>query len=372
MVPELFVAGSGLPASIKPQEISTITAGGVVANLFFDYFLYTKDMRFLKSDALPFMLSVADFYMNYFYKDNDEKLVSCPSFAPYGTSKYFEDRNIGVYENSTADFVVARSLFNNIITLANVYSVSVEKIVEYQNFLNSLPILPLEKNAIKEYRNEDNSVLSSGVLHLYDSFGTKNINKNSNPATLTSYLNTLVYKIDKSLFSQNLVSIGRIAEVATNLGQAEASSNLLKYMVKNYLSDNLMFLNYNKNNTGANSVGDNYFNIAGNSLFCSVLMQLFVLDYQNNIFVLPSKPEFFREGKISGVQTRQNVSVDIEFDDKRGNMTVSLKASKSTKFNLILPKWVKKVKNYTIDLNSPRIDNIMLSAGKSLVLDIKY
>ena len=64
--------------------------------------------------------------------------------------------------------------------------------------------------------------------------------------------------------------------------------------------------------------------------------------------------------------------VDVEFDDKRGNVTVSLKATKATKFNLILPKGVKKVKNYTIDPMSPRIDNIMLSAGKSLVLDIKY
>ena len=45
----------------------------------------------------------------------------------------FENKNIGVYENSTCDFVVARTLFNNIMNIANIFSVSVEKIVEYLN-----------------------------------------------------------------------------------------------------------------------------------------------------------------------------------------------------------------------------------------------
>jgi len=107
-------------------------------------------------------------------------------------------------------------------------------------------------------------------------------------------------------------------------------------------------------------------------LLCSTMIESFVLDYQNNISILPAKPASIKEGKISGVNTRQNVVVDVEFDDKRGSMTVVLKATKSTKLNLILPKGVKKVKNYTIDANSPRIDNIMLSSGKSISFDIKY
>ena len=133
-----------------------------------------------------------------------------------------------------------------------------------------------------------------------------------------------------------------------------------------------MFLNSDKSNYLAFVDGDNFFNIAGNMLYCTYIMQSMVLDYKNNISILPAKPICFKEGKLSGVETAQNVVVDVEFDDKRGNLIINLKALKSTKFNLILPKGVKKVKNYTIDSASPRIDNIMLSAGKSLTIDVKY
>ena len=372
MVPETFVSGSGLAASIEASSLSTITGGAILANLFYEYFLYTKDMKYLKSVALPFMTNVAEFYMNYFYQNDKSEVVSCPSFSPLGTSEYFESKKVGVYENSTADFVVARNLFLNIINLVNVYSVNVDKIVEYQNFLNSLPALPLEKNAIKEYRNEDNSVLSSGFVHLYDVYGARAVQHNGSVASLTPYLNTLLYKVDKSLFSQSLVSIGRLAESSAILGQSNVAYGLLRSMINNFMSGNLMFMNYDGHNVNGYSLGDNYFNMAGNMLLCSTIIESFVLDYQNNISILPAKPTSIMNGKISGVNTRQNVVVDVEFDDKRGNMIVTLRANKSTKLNLILPKGVKKVKNHTIDVNSPRIDNIMLSTGKTQTFDIKY
>ena len=372
MVPAYFVADSALPASIAAKDISTITGGAVIANLYYEYFLYTKDMKFLKNEVLPFMTNVADFYINYFYKNENEELVSCPSFSPNGMSKSFEHKNIGIYENSTCDFVVARTLFNNIMNIANIFSVSVEKIVEYQNFLNLLPVAPLEKNSIKEYRNEDNSVRSSGIMHLYNIFGTREINHNSNPTVLTPYMNSLLYKTDKSMFSQNITALGRVAEMAVVLGQSAAFNNVLNYMVTNFMSRNLMFLNSDKYNLNGYANGDNYYNLTGNMLMCASMVESLVLDYHSNISILPAKPVSWKEGKVSNVVTRQNVIVDVAFDDKRGNITVSLKATKATKFNLILPKGVKKVKNYTIDPMSPRIDNIMLSAGKSLVLDIKY
>ena len=372
MVPERFVSGSGLPSSIQASSLATITGSAIVANMFYDYFLYTKDMKYLKSVALPFMTNVAEFYMNYFYENEQNGIMSCPSFAPLGTSKYFETRKVGVFENSTADFVVARNLFMNIISLVNVYSVNVEKIVEYQNFLNSLPTNPLEKNAIKEYRGEENSVLSSGFVHLYDVYGSRAVQHNGSVSSLTPYLNTLLYKVDKSLFSQSLVTVGRLAESSAVLGQSNVAYGLLRSMIKNFMGGNLLFKDYDGSNLNGYALGDNYSNIAGNMLLCSTLIESFVLDYQNNISVLPAKPASITSGEISGVNTRQNVLVDVEFDDKRGNMFVTLKATKSTKVNLILPKGVKKVKNYTIDVSSPRIDNIMLSSGKSQTFEIKY
>jgi len=210
------------------------------------------------------------------------------------------------------------------------------------------------------------------MMHLYNVFGTKEVQHNGNSLSLAPYLNSLVFKLDKSIFAQNLISLGRLSEMSTILGQAAAASSILKYMISNFMSGNMMFLNSDKSNLYGFIDGDNYFNLTGNMLVCTTIIESLVLDYQNNISILPAKPVAWKEGKISNILTKQNVVVEVSFDDKRGNMTVSMKATKSTKFNVILPRGVKKVKNYTIDPTSPRIDNIMLSSGKSLVLDIKY
>lgn len=372
MVPESIVAGSALPASIEPCSLSTITSGAVVANLFYDYFLYTKDVKFLKSEAVPFMTNVADFYLNYFQKNNLGELVSAPSFSPSGKSKYYENKEIGVYQNATSDFVVARTLVGNLISIANTYSVNIERIVEYQNFLNALPEIPLEKNCIREFRNEDNSVLSSGMMHLYNVFGTKDVTCCGNALNNAPYINTLEYKMDKCIESQNLIALGQLLDTAVVLGQSEGYREILEFMIKNYLSDNLMFLNSDKFGLLNNSYGNNFFNIAGNMLFCNAMVESMVLSFGNNICLMPAKLHAWKEGGVKNILTRQNVVVDLEFDDKRGNLNVTLKATRQTKFNLILPKFVKKVKNFTIDSTNPRIENITLSAGKSISIDAKY
>lgn len=370
MVPEKIVFNSALPASIDASDLSTITGGAVLANMMYDYFLFTKDIKFLKSEALPFMTGVADFYLNYFYKVNGE-LMSVPSFSPNGKSKFFERKSAKVYQNSTADFVVARALINNIMNVQNIYSVNVEKIVEYQNFLNSIPALPLEKNAIREFRAEENSLFSAGTLMLYNAYATKEINHFSNPMATAPFINTIISKVDNALFSQGLVSVGNILLAAISLGQSGIATELTKFMVNNYLSPNFLFLNEEKNMVLDGTV-DNFFNIAGNMQLALALVESMVLSFGNNISIMPAKLHDWKEGGVQNIPTRQNALVDIDFDDKRGNMTITIKATKQTRFNLLLPKGVKKVKNQNIDPANPRIENISLSAGKSVSFDIKY
>lgn len=372
MVPNFFVGGSGLPASIKAKDISTITAGAIIANIYYDYFLYTKDIKFLRTEALPFMCSVADFYINYFYRNSQGKMVSCPSFSPFGKAKYFENKNVGVYESSYADFAVVRSLLNNIISSANVYSLQVKAIVDYQNFLNALPQIKTEKGAVKEYLTEENSDKSSGFVHLYPVYGVKEITSNGNPAIVAPYLSSVISKIDKGLFAQNITALGRLAQMTSVLGQGDACVNILRYMIAGFLSDNLMFLNADKTNQCAFSEGDNFFNISANQLLCTSIIEALVLDYGNNISILNAKPSAWKHGAISGIVLKQNVIADISWDDKRGNMSITFKALKNTAFNLMLFKGVKKVKNYNIDTANPFIENIKLSSGKTISFEIKY
>lgn len=372
MVPNKLARGTGLTASTKASDISVVSSGAVISFIFYDYFMLTKDLRFLKNEALPFMCEVVNFYINYFYENGIGEMVCCPSFSPYGKSKYFENKQVGVYTNCTCDIVVIRALINCIMQLSNTYSITIDKMVDYQNFLNGLPKIKTIKGAIAEYYDDENSNLSSGFLQLFSVYGSRDITANSNVSSVAPYLNAVVQRIDKGLFAQTIISLGRLAEISAVLGQGDASFNILRYMISNFISKNLIFLNYDKNNMCAYVDGDNYFNIAGNELLFNAITSCFVLDYGNNISIMSAKPTAWKSGKIEGVETRHNAIIDVAWDDKRGNAIVNIKAIKNTCFNLVLFKGAKKVKGYNIDPQNPFIENIKLANNKSLTLEIKY
>ncbi len=372
MVPYYFASGTGVMGSVEAKDVSVVAGGAIIANLYADYFMLTKDTKFLKNEALPFMCEVAKFYMNYFYLDDDGNIVSCPSFSPLGKSKYFENKSVGVYTSCPADFMAVRTLLNNIITLSSNYSVALPQIVEFQKFLNMLPQPKIEKGILCEYSDDDNSVKSAGFLQFYPVYGTKDVSIQSSLGAVAPYLNSVVQKIDKGLFAQNITSLGRLAQISANLGHGEATLSLLRYMITNFMSKNLMFFNYDSSNLCAYADGDNYFNIVGNQLLLTAVSSCLVMCAGKNISILPSKPTHWATGKVTGVNTELNCIVDVAWDDKKGIATANFKATKATQFNIALFKGIKKVKGYDINIVNPVIENVSLTTGKTLSIEIKY
>ena len=371
-VPFYYASGTGLLGSTASADVSVIVGGAIVANMFYDYFLLTKDIRFLKNEALPFMCEVAKFYMNYLYLDANGNIVSCPSYSPFGKSKYFERKNVGVYSSCPQDFAIIRTLLSNIISASNTYAIALKEVVAFQKFLNMLPLPKVTNGILNEYSDDDNSNISAGFLQFYPVYGTHEVTAQSSLSSIAPYLNSVVHKLDKSIYAQNIVSLARLAEISAILGHGEATIKLLQIIVRNFMASNLITMEYDKNNLCALVGSENYFNIAGNQLILSAISNCFVIGSDKNILIMQSKPTNWVSGRISGIQTPQNTIVDIVWDDRKGSAVVTIKALKSTNFNVVLNKGVKRVKGYTINPVSPFIENVNLASGKSIVLEIKY
>ena len=372
MIPFKFAYQSALPSSTLAKDVSVVLSGAVIGNCMYEYFQYTQDIKYLKTVAIPFMKELVNFYIEYFSKEGGDSVVSCPSFSPYGVAKYYEKKPIGVYKSCTADFVTVRALVQNVILACSNYSIALPEIVEYQNFLNKIPAPKTEGGAIAEYTTDENSHKSGGFMQLYPVFGSREIFAKSSPARISAYLNSVVQKIGHGVFAQTILSLGRLAEISALLGQGEACFNILRYMISNFLSKNLFFMNYDVNNMSSYVGGSNYFNLSGNQLLASALMSCIVSENNSSVSILPARPVAWKSGKLEGVSTKKAVVVDVEWDDKKGTAVVRMKANKTANFNVALFAGVKKVKGYTIDPANPMIENVSLSHGKSLVLEIKY
>ena len=74
---------SGTSHGLAPLNWSYWTAGaGWLAQLFYDYWLFTGDREFFQKRAVPFMKEVALFYEDFLVEDEKGRYVFIPSFSP--------------------------------------------------------------------------------------------------------------------------------------------------------------------------------------------------------------------------------------------------------------------------------------------------
>ncbi len=371
MVPRLVAEGSALPASILPADLSFVAGGAILANMYFEYFEYTKDTKFLKNRAIPFMQEVAKFYLTYFKVDANGEVRSCPSFSPNGVSKQFENRPLGIYENCSCDFILVRSLLTNLFKAASKFGISLENETEFHTLFDKLPPLKLENGSVAEFQNGESSLKSGAVLHLYPVFGSGEVNNLSSPKLKVAFLNVVVSKITSGLFYQDALALGRLAETSALLGQGDAALEIFNYLIGSFMSNNLMFENSDHTNLGAAKQDDPFFNIGVNELLSATISSMLVSSSDHEIVLLPALPTMFEKGKIAGVYTKCSAVVDLSWDKSKGTIEVKIKANRSTSFNLVLPKGTTKIKNCEKDITSGMID-VAISAGKVEVFELKF
>lgn len=370
--PNTFILKSLLPAKIDGESLSTIVGGATIANLLYDYFLYTKDVKFLKLEALPVMCGVADFYMSYFQLGKQGTLESVPSFSPYGAFVEYKYKSGLPQKNAVSDFVIVKSLLSNIIDAYNVYSMPVSKIIDYQNFLAKLPVKTFTSPKVCEFLGEENSPLSGGVMHLYPTFGSKEVNLYSDQVVINKVVSYIKERLNGCITSYNIASLTLILNALAVLGRADLFEALIKFIMENYLSSNLMVLNNDKYGLQPKLSSCQGFMTASNMGIASALVDTFVMENGSDVCILPLKLSKITRASISGIYLKNNMIIDLSYDDKKASMVISLKAIRATKFNLRLFKGVKKVKGYTVDPINPILNGISISAGKTITFDIKY
>ncbi len=121
-----------------------------VSAYYYDYWLYTGDEKFLKKQALPFMLDSAQFYEDFLTVEQDGKIVFVPSFSP-------EIGPIGgdkVTMNATMDVASVKQLLRNLIAIDTTGSASLDKkrVAKWKSMLAKMPEYQInEKGAFKEW-----------------------------------------------------------------------------------------------------------------------------------------------------------------------------------------------------------------------------
>ncbi len=379
MIPSLISAGTGLLGSVEPDVVHFTAGAGWIANLFYRYYTYTGDKKFLKDRALPFMKEACLFYEDFFKLGMDGLYMSCPSYSPENTPANFrtpDNKPLGIAMNSTIDFAVARELVTNLIEGAQECKVYKDEIEKWKDMLTKIPAYPVGADgSVKEYAGkqfEDNNC-HAYASHLYPVFPGHEIFGGEGEQN-AAFLRTAKNRVAGPLTSMKSWSYGYLASVFARLEDTDDYRNCLNHLVKSSVMDNLVTAENDWRRSGLTD--DSYwapYQIQGNISYTEAVTSSFAVSDGKTIKLLPVQIEGLAGFEVEGILVEGGVEVRLSQDRKRQSLTATFKARRQVTMDICPPQGVRQVKKGpNLKLENGVIAGVPLPAGKAVTFEFRY
>jgi alpha-L-fucosidase 2 len=129
-----------------------ISAGGWCIRQFWDYYLVTGDIEFLRDRVVPAYKELAQFYEDFLtVTDKDGNYIFAPSISPENTSRSTEPSG-PVLVNATMDIAVCKEVLTNLIQACELLGTDANDVTKWKAMLEKLPPYLLELDGtLKEW-----------------------------------------------------------------------------------------------------------------------------------------------------------------------------------------------------------------------------
>ncbi|MFP4053656.1 MAG: glycosyl hydrolase family 95 catalytic domain-containing protein [Phycisphaerae bacterium] len=295
------------------------TAGaGWLAQLYYDYWLFTGDEDFLRDRAVPFMREVALFYEDFCIIDPDGQVVFAPSLSP-------ENHPLGVeghprvVVNATMDFAVARELLGNLVTACEHLGIEQEGTRRWRELLAKMPDYQVNSDgAIAEWMHpelEDN-YHHRHQSHIYPLFPGLEVTAENNPELFEAIETAVEKRLVVGLASQTGWSLAHMANIFARLGDGERALECLDLMTRACTGPNLLTYHNDWRMMGLTLHwhGDTVFQIDAILGFAAAVLEMLVQSRPGFVSLLPALPHEWPAGRIVGVRCRGAVTVSVDWD----------------------------------------------------------
>jgi alpha-L-fucosidase 2 len=370
-VPSVVAPASGLLGIVEPSVIHFTGAAGWIAQLFFDYYLFTADEKFLKAHAMPFMKDAAQFYEEFFKLTPAGKYESSPSYSPDNTPLNLieNDSRPAIARNAAIDFAIARELLTNLIKGSKITKLYQGELEKWVDMLEKIPAYSIYSDGtVREYidpkltENQE----SRSFAQFYPLYpGTEPVEKN--PELLKAYASTAKKRFQAGIHEQTSASLARLANIYARLSDGENALDIITAIVRNMTMNNLVTARNDWRGMGVGT--DDYwapYSIEGNMGVTSAIQEMVLSSRDGLVKILPAVPESWKKGSVSGILTRTGAEVDLAWDQKKGVATMKIKSRRNAKFDVLVPSGYKKVKGTGAEKfdSATGVLSLELSSGK--------
>ena len=304
-----------------------ISAGGWCCRPFWDHYLVTGDLEFLRKRVVPALKELALFYEDFLtVTDKDGKYIFVPSFSPENWPANTNTSSMLVI-NATMDIAVCREVLTNLINASEILGTDSDNVPRWNAMLEKLPPYLLEKDGtLKEWAwpTLQENYNQRHVSHLYGAWPGDEIDPDRTPKLALAAM-----MADRRRVPERLAAHGRChrALVGARLKDRFMVDTELRQLIEQgYIGTTLRC----SHDPYAWPMPD----AQGGIL--TIIMEMLAYSRPGEIELLPALPPSLVKGKIRGMLARTFARIDeLAWDMQARTVDVTITSVKKQDVTLI-------------------------------------
>lgn len=321
-----------------------ISAGGCCARHFWDHYLVTGDLDFLRNHVIPIYKELVQFYEDFLtLTDKDGNFIFVPSISPENIARS-RDFSGPLLVNSTIDIAVCREVLTVLIQACGLLGTEAENVAKWEAMLAKLPPYLLESDGtLKEWAwaAAEERYSHRHVSHLYGVWPGNEIDPDRTPAlALAAKIANRRRTFDtmpNAVAGETLAAYGRChrALVGARLKDNIIVDTQLRQLIEQgYISTALR--------SSREPYGIPIPDAQG--AVPALIMEMLIYSRPGVIEVLPALPPSLNKGSIKGMLSRTFARIDqMTWDMQTRTVDITISSFKEQGITLIARHGIEKI-----------------------------
>lgn len=390
-IPPFMTPANPVMVENQAHTINWTEAAGWLSSFYYDYYLFTGDLDFLKNRAVPFLKETALFYEDFIIKDENGKNMFVPSESPENQPAdkvWFNpvtgrNESIRIQINSTMAVAVSKEVFSNLIKSCELLGIEEEGVKRWKAMVNDMPAYQInEDGAMCEWLHPDfkDNYEHRHESHVYPVFPGHEVTLESDPEIYEACRIAIEKRKTIGLKAQTGWSLAHMSNVYARLGQGDKAKEALDILSRCCLGQNLFTYHNDWRYMGVTGSGfwgkSAPFQMDANFGITSAIYEMLCGSNAEMLRILPALPSDWTTGEFYGMLTRVGVKTSVSWNMDKKQIFITLVAERDANFTI---KFTRKL----ADLDASLVDklqnsqygeeyrSIAMSKGEELKLEVK-